>query len=462
MSSSQSQEQGHGQPPSSGSLEEEERELELLLEEELELEELDELDEDQEELLDEEELELLKELEDEELELLEDDELEEELLELLEEELEDGALLEEVGVSGTKELLWKLEDDQLLEEDEEELELLDRDELEEESGSSGAQELCWELEDELLEEEELELLEEELELLLDLGSNSNESPPPAELLDESPLQGAGRRTVGGGRARTAGRRTRAAAGLGIKLKRISSPCRTARRISFFHLLVQVDQSQDGFSFLAGRRVFRQQVIVQVGLAFLVAYQGNAELLLGVRGWLVLVNNVAPVVSLVELDLAAQRGGRARLRGEFQILGGNGKGDGGVGVEVEKTGGGSHDLEVSEPFVPGRGGSGAFGDKDRSGEAVDQEVALGLSVGVGVEELGSVESSRSLAGMEREMEEWAWRWRKQVAGAMTLRYPNHSCRVGEEAVRLGIRTGAERPLTRKLPWGCPLGYMGMKG
>ena len=37
-----------------------------------------------------------------------------------------------------------------------------------------------------MEEEELELLEEELELLLGLGSNSNESPPPAELLDESP------------------------------------------------------------------------------------------------------------------------------------------------------------------------------------------------------------------------------------------------------------------------------------
>ena len=35
--------------------------------------------------------------------LLEDDELEEELLELLEEEREDGALLEEVVVSGTKE-----------------------------------------------------------------------------------------------------------------------------------------------------------------------------------------------------------------------------------------------------------------------------------------------------------------------------------------------------------------------
>ena len=171
-SSLHSHSHGQGSSSKSGSLEEEERELEL--------EELDELDEDQEELLDEEELL-------EELELLEDDELEEELLELLEEELEDGALLEEVGVSGTKELLWKLEDDQLLEEDEEELELLDRDELEEESGSSGTQELCWELEDELLEEEELELLEEELELLLDLGSNSKESPPPAdELLDESP------------------------------------------------------------------------------------------------------------------------------------------------------------------------------------------------------------------------------------------------------------------------------------
>ncbi|WP_417005739.1 hypothetical protein [Akkermansia sp.] len=94
-----------------------------------------------------------------------------------------------------------------------------------------------------------------------------------------------------------------------------------------------------------------------------------------------MDDMAPVVSLFELDLAAQRGGRARLRGKFQILGGDRKGDGRVGVEVEKTGGGSHDLEVSEPFVPGGGGSSAFGDKDGSGEAVDQEVALGLAVGV---------------------------------------------------------------------------------
>ena len=91
--------------------------------------------------------------------------------------------------------------------------------------------------------------------------------------------------------------------------------------------------------------------------------------------------MAPVVSLFKLDLAAERRGRARLRGEFHILGGNGKGDGRVGVEMEKTGGGSHDLEVSEPFVPGVVGSSSFGDKDGSGEAVDLEVALGLSVGV---------------------------------------------------------------------------------
>ena len=94
-----------------------------------------------------------------------------------------------------------------------------------------------------------------------------------------------------------------------------------------------------------------------------------------------MDDVAPVVSLFELDLATERSGRSGLRGEFQILGGNGKGDRRVGVEVEKTGGGSHDLEVSEPFVAGGGGSSAFGDKDRSGEAVDQEVALGLPVGV---------------------------------------------------------------------------------
>ena len=94
-----------------------------------------------------------------------------------------------------------------------------------------------------------------------------------------------------------------------------------------------------------------------------------------------MDDMAPVVSLFKLDLAAEGGGRARLRGEFQILGGNGKGDGGVGVKVEKTGGGSHDLEVSEPFVAGRGGSNPFGDKDGSGEAIDQEVALRLAVGV---------------------------------------------------------------------------------
>ncbi len=53
----------------------------------------------------------------------------------------------------------------------------------------------------------------------------------------------------------------------------------------------------------------------------------------------------------------------------------------MGAEVEKTGGGSHDLEVSEPFVAGGGGSDPFGNENGSGESVDQEVALGLPVGV---------------------------------------------------------------------------------
>ena len=119
--------------------------------------------------------------------------------------------------------------------------------------------------------------------------------------------------------------------------------------------------------------------------------------------------MAPVVSLFKLDLAAERRGRARLRGEFHILGGNGKGDGRVGVEVEKTGGGSHDLEVSEPFVPGGGGSSAFGDKDGSGEAVDQEVALGLPVGVhgneGVDGVHGADVESVVHGNEGRIMKW---------------------------------------------------------
>ena len=68
-----------------------------------------------------------------------------------------------------------------LEEKERELELLLEEALDDEKPLLELEEL-----DEL-DEEGLELLEEEeLELLLGLGSNSNESPPPAELLDESP------------------------------------------------------------------------------------------------------------------------------------------------------------------------------------------------------------------------------------------------------------------------------------
>ena len=119
--------------------------------------------------------------------------------------------------------------------------------------------------------------------------------------------------------------------------------------------------------------------------------------------------MAPVVSLVKLDLAAERGGRTRLRGEFQILGGNGKGNGGEGVKVEKTGGGSHDLEVSEPFVAGGGGSSSCGDKDGSGEAVDQEVALWLPVGVhgneGVDGVHGADIESVVHGNEGRIMKW---------------------------------------------------------
>ena len=122
-----------------------------------------------------------------------------------------------------------------------------------------------------------------------------------------------------------------------------------------------------------------------------------------------MDDMAPVVSLFELDLAAERSRRSGLRGEFQILGGNGKGDGRVGMKVEKTGGGSHDLEVSEPFVPGRGGSCAFGDKDGSGESVDQEVALGLSVGVhgneGVDGVHGADVESVVHGNEMMFVQW---------------------------------------------------------
>ena len=53
---------------------------------------------------------------------------------------------------------------------------------------------------------------------------------------------------------------------------------------------------------------------------------------------------------------------------------------------------------------------------------------------------------------------------RMSGSFGGRAPYSTWTSGWEDVykRQGIRTGAERPLTRKAPWGCPLGYMGMKG
>ena len=79
------------------------------------------------------------------------------------------------------------------------------------------------------------------------------------------------------------------------------------------------------------------------------------------------------------------------------------------MKVEKTGGGSHDLEVSEPFVAGRGGSNPFGDKDGSGEAIDQEVALRLAVGVhgneGVDGVHGADIESVVHGNEGRIMKW---------------------------------------------------------
>ena len=79
------------------------------------------------------------------------------------------------------------------------------------------------------------------------------------------------------------------------------------------------------------------------------------------------------------------------------------------MKVEKTGGGSHDLEVSEPFVAGGGGSGPLGDEHGSGEAVDQEVALGLSVGVhgneGVDGVHGADVESVVHGNEMMLVQW---------------------------------------------------------
>ena len=122
-----------------------------------------------------------------------------------------------------------------------------------------------------------------------------------------------------------------------------------------------------------------------------------------------MDDVAPVIALFEMKLAAERRGRARLRGEFQLLGGDGKGNGGAGMKLEKTGGRSHDLEVSEPFVTGGGGSGPFGDENGSGETVDQEVALGLAIGVhgnkGVDGVHGTDVERVVHGNEMMFVQW---------------------------------------------------------
>ena len=79
------------------------------------------------------------------------------------------------------------------------------------------------------------------------------------------------------------------------------------------------------------------------------------------------------------------------------------------MKVEKTGGGSHDLEVSGLFVPSVVGSSSFGDKDGSGESVDQEVALGLPGGVhgneGIDGVHGADVESVVHGNEGKIIKW---------------------------------------------------------
>ena len=106
-----------------------------------------------------------------------------------------------------------------------------------------------------------------------------------------------------------------------------------------------------------------------------------------------MDDMAPVVPLFPLNLMLKRDGRLCLLGERQILGWNRNRDGRAGMQGEETCFGSHDLEVSGPFVACVIGSGLFGDENRSGEPVDIEVPLRLPVGVhGDEGIGGILSS----------------------------------------------------------------------
>ena len=93
-----------------------------------------------------------------------------------------------------------------------------------------------------------------------------------------------------------------------------------------------------------------------------------------------MDDLAPVIPLFEDDALRLDGKVLCFAGQFHILEGNGQGDGGIGVQGKEIGTAFHDLEVPGPFVASVIGSGARGDENGSGDAVDVEVGLREAVG----------------------------------------------------------------------------------
>ena len=96
--------------------------------------------------------------------------------------------------------------------------------------------------------------------------------------------------------------------------------------------------------------------------------------------MVLMDDLAPVISLFQYDALRLHGSVFCFFGEFYILEGNGQGDGGIGGQGKEIGSFFHDLEVPGPFMASVIGSGAWSDENGSGDAVDVEVALWEAIG----------------------------------------------------------------------------------
>ncbi|KAA3167364.1 hypothetical protein F1996_11110 [Akkermansia sp. BIOML-A58] len=188
------------------------------------------------------------------------------------------------------------------------------------------------------------------------------------------------RSAGGGRGIAAGAGT-GTARLGIKLKIIPSPFRRAAGGGLFFLVpIKIDQGDNFLSFLVRRSYIRVEVGINIGRLRLVGKNGNAELLSGAQGGMVLMDDLAPVIPLFQHDALRLDGKVLCFAGQFHIPEWDGQGDGGIGVQGKEIGTAFHDLEVPGPFMASVIGSGTWGDENGGGDAVDVEVGLRESVG----------------------------------------------------------------------------------